>query len=449
MNKLVLKYFYLTCIILTICLNLGLFLTKVSSPIIRSDGFGYYSYLPSIFIYNEINFEKVLLAKNTSEYYLTADKGNVWTGITPYKDTNTNLNKYTIGTAVLQTPFFLLSDLTVRIINDKRDGLSSIYQLGIMGSFIFYFLLGTYFLKTIFECFTNDYNLVKIVILCTVLGTNLYHYSSYDGSFSHIYSYFLVNLIVLISLKLKTNIRKRNLFLLGLASGLLIITRVLNSVFLIIPIILLFDSLYQQKIKFSLIIKHVVIIILGISIPIFLQVIYWKLITGSFIIFSYGGESFNFNDPKILEVLFSVRRGLFFWSPLTLLSIVSAIYLIFNKFKDKLLFFTFIIFFMIHTFLISTWWSWTLGGGFGHRGYTEFLGFPFIALLIILNKIKVQFIKYYKYALLIVSILIIINILLMIGYWIQIVPIDIVDNNSVTQVFGYVKGVIIKIFNIL
>ena len=62
-----------------------------SGNIIRSDGWGYYSYLPAIFDYGDLTFS----------FSDDSAKGAVW------EDENHNsINKYPIGTAVMQSPFF-------------------------------------------------------------------------------------------------------------------------------------------------------------------------------------------------------------------------------------------------------------------------------------------------------------------------------------------------------
>jgi ClpP class serine protease len=42
--------------------------------------------------------------------------------------------------------------------------------------------------------------------------------------------------------------------------------------------------------------------------------------TGRPIVSSYGGLGFNFTSPRLLGVLFSTQKGLFFWCPLLLLA---------------------------------------------------------------------------------------------------------------------------------
>jgi hypothetical protein len=101
-----------------------------------------------------------------------------------------------------------------------------------------------------------------------------------------------------------------------------------------------------------------------------LQLCYWKLVTGHLVVFSYQGESFNFASPQIINVLFSVRKGLFFWAPL-LLTVVPGLWYVRKRAPEYLL--PMLIFLPLNVYVISSWHSWFYGGSFGHRAFIESL----------------------------------------------------------------------------
>ena len=67
---------------------------------------------------------------------------------------------------------------------------------------------------------------------------------------------------------------------------------------------------------------------IGFLLPVSLQLAYWKVKTGRFLIYSYSGESFQYiRNPKILEVLFSDAKGLFIFCPVLIFFLIGLLYL--------------------------------------------------------------------------------------------------------------------------
>ena len=63
--------------------------------------------------------------------------------------------------------------------------------------------------------------------------------------------------------------------------------------------------------------------IIFMILPLIPQMVYWKLHTGNLLFYTYGEEKFFWNDPKVLEGLFSFRKGWLVYSPLMLLSLTG------------------------------------------------------------------------------------------------------------------------------
>jgi hypothetical protein len=76
--------------------------------------------------------------------------------------------------------------------------------------------------------------------------------------------------------------------------------------------------------------------------------------------------------------LFSTQKGLFFWSPLLLLTIVGAI--VSEGWTRHLLLATGVVF-AIETYVVACWWDWQFGASYGHRAFTDgfALAAPFLA----------------------------------------------------------------------
>jgi len=117
--------------------------------------------------------------------------------------------------------------------------------------------------------------------------------------------------------------------------------------------------------------------ILFICIIFSVQLIYYKIATGNFIVYSYGDEKFNFLNPHLFDFLFSYKKGLFVYLPLTLLSLTGFVFL---YQKNKWQFYSLLSFLILLIFILSCWWNWWFGGSFGTRPMVEFL-FVFSILL--------------------------------------------------------------------
>lgn len=101
------------------------------------------------------------------------------------------------------------------------------------------------------------------------------------------------------------------------------------------------------------------------------QLLYWHAATGRWFVYSYGSnEPFYWLAPQIGNFLFSVRKGLFFWSPVLLLAIVG----IFISYKRRRqLYVGLVVFLVLIVYISSAWWSWYYGGSFGQRVAVDFM----------------------------------------------------------------------------
>ena len=116
----------------------------------------------------------------------------------------------------------------------------------------------------------------------------------------------------------------------------------------------------------------------------FIQLTYWKLQSGAFLIWSYSGEGFDFSKPEFFNVLFSYKKGLFIYTPLVAL---SCIYLLFGNLNFKIKSWL-LLFFVINTYVISSWWCWWYGGSYGMRPWMDFLPIIILILAFYLNKVR-------------------------------------------------------------
>ena len=160
--------------------------------------------------------------------------------------------------------------------------------------------------------------------------------------------------------------------------GIIILIRPVNGIILfILPFLAQNKTQFNSGFKFLFIgkIKLVLAILIGLSIP-FIQLVIYKLSTGSFFVYSYINEGFNFLDPHFFDILFSYKKGLFVYSPLLFISLWGGYYL---KKKNKFEFYSLFFFLVLLTYVLSSWSNWWYGGSFSSRVFLEYI--PLFAIL--------------------------------------------------------------------
>ena len=106
-------------------------------------------------------------------------------------------------------------------------------------------------------------------------------------------------------------------------------------------------------------------LILGAAGPLVVQLIAWKLLFGSWFIYSYGGERFDFMHLHLAEVLFSPRHGWFYWHPLLLIALVPFIAGSVRRVEGR----AWLASLGAIVLLNAAWPMWWLGSSFGQRGF--------------------------------------------------------------------------------
>ncbi|HHZ63911.1 MAG TPA: hypothetical protein EYN51_00155 [Flavobacteriales bacterium] len=350
---------------------------------IHADGIGYYDYLPSIFIHHDLVRNDIPLREDSGAYSRINALG-VYVESGNYK-----VDRYPVGTAILQLPFFLYTYLTTDLEGEPEDGYQSPFQKTIFHAALFYLFLSIIFLrKTLEQYETKKYAIVFAQVLL-VLATSVTHYANVDAGFSHVYSLFAITAF-LYYVRSYFNERDLSDFLwASLFFGLIILLRQINFlVILFIPflagsvnnlkegIVKLFE--HSKKLTFG------ILIVLGM---LFIQSLLWYLQAGSFFVYSYPGHTFDFTNPEFFNILFSYRKGLFIYTPILFLGLISVLWL---GIKGKPYFaLTWMSFFVILTYVLSSWSSWYYGSSYGLRAYIDYYAIFIIPLALLLDRIAI------------------------------------------------------------
>ncbi|PKP49140.1 MAG: hypothetical protein CVT92_15520 [Bacteroidetes bacterium HGW-Bacteroidetes-1] len=349
---------------------------------INADGIGYYDYLPSIFIHNDF-------VKNNIPFYSDSIAFKRIDALDVYKSyDSTKLNKFSCGTALLQLPFFGYVHLTSTSEGSLEDGYQKPYQDAVFYAALFYLLLTMVFLRKLLLLYNVDKSVIFIIQFFLLFGTSVTHYANVDPAYSHVYSLFAITAF-LYFVKSYFNTKSFNKFLLASAFlGLIFILRQINIVILFfIPFIAGSSGVLKEGVLFTL--KHKIMIVTGFCIAmifVVIQMYLWYLQTGHYLIYSYQGEGFNFGNPEFLNVLFSYRKGLFVYTPLLFICLLSSFHFVIKK--QYFLFISWFSFFILLTYVISSWWAWWYGSSYGMRVYIDFYAVFFIPLALFLMNLK-------------------------------------------------------------
>ncbi|MCX6243347.1 MAG: hypothetical protein NTU98_01465 [Bacteroidetes bacterium] len=346
--------------------------------IISSDGLGYYSYLPAFIIDHDATYKKVtereakiLRYDRYKPSYLVRIDGRI-------------VNKYFSGEALLLLPFFLLATIFSWIGGIEITGYSFFFQLFTGLGALFYLLLGLYFLKKILDHLKIHPVLISILLPVILLGTNLFYYSLWQPTMSHVYSFFAINGFLWMVCRIVREGRQRNFLLAGLFLGLTVLIRPTNGiVILLIPFLI--NSKEEREAVTGFIREKKISLLLFAGIfflVVLIQPVLWHIQTGRWLIWSYRAEGFHFRHPELTNVLFGFRKGLFIYTPLILLSMLGLIRMLF---MNRTRFFSMALFIIVSTWIIAAWWNWYYGDSFGARAFIDYYGIYTLLLALLLD----------------------------------------------------------------
>ncbi|MBN2612985.1 MAG: hypothetical protein JXB00_15635 [Bacteroidales bacterium] len=369
----------LICIVLIRNLDLGYW--KSTNKIIIWDVISYYAYLPATFIHQDPSLG---FLKDTKEDF----SNKFWPVVSP---TGKPVIMMSMGMSMLYSPFFFMAHLYTTHSQHKADGFSPPYRFFLILSCIFYLGLGLVFLRKLLLEFLEDLT-VSIVLLVIVLGTNIWYYSTIEPTMTHTY---LFGLITLFTYLTHQWYRKPRIFIsviLGFIAGLISLIRPTNVIIVVIFLFWGIKSFRDFKTRFLLYFKklHLIVIILFAAFAIWVpQMLYWKMQAGQYLYYSYGDTNrFFFNNPQIIKSVFSYRKGWLLYTPLMSLAIFG-LYFLWKKNREYSLAIT--LYFIIHLYIISSWWCWWYGGSFGNRAMIDTYGvlaFPMGMCIEAVRKLK-------------------------------------------------------------
>ncbi|WP_156026817.1 hypothetical protein [Sporocytophaga myxococcoides] len=355
--------------------------------IIESDAKGYYAYLPAVFIYKDLNFDFFQFIEK-EKYY----NENLFYDYRTNTSNGKVINKYYCGTALVQLPFFIIAHFSSYLGHYEMDGYSKLYPVLISIAAIFYLLMGLFYLDSILDLYKVSEPQKILVLLSAVFGTNLFYYTVGEPGMSHIYSFAFIAMFIFYVKLFFLSFKNKYIIIISILLGIILLIRPINGLIVfIIPFLASNISAIKEGFNKAMSEKWQLVLSFCILTTILsIQLIYYKLATGDFLVYSYAEEGFNFLKPHISEILFSYKKGLFIYTPMFLLSLTGTYYL---WKSSKFEFYSIITFLFLIVYIFSSWWMWYYGGSFSSRVFVEYIALFMILLAIALNRMQSRLLR--------------------------------------------------------
>ena len=333
---------------------------------------GYYFYLPAIFIYKDL--KKVGFLETIHQQYQPAGS--------PYQafqhESGNFVMKYSAGMAVQYLPFFLTAHALAAPLGYPADGFSRPYQVAISLGSILVAILGLWFMRRILSTYFED-KIVAATLLIIALATNYLDYSAINGAMTHNYLFTLYALLIWATIQFYERPGYVKALAIGLLIGLAALTRPTEAIACIIPLLWGVGTNWQAKERLSFFVRHwkkLAVAAFACAAVGSIQLLYWKYVSGDWVVYSYQDQGFSWLKPHIRNGLFSYRAGWLMYTPVMVFALLGFITLI--RIQRPLFWATFS-FSLLFIYIAFAWDIWWYGGSLGQRSMVQayaVLAFP-------------------------------------------------------------------------
>jgi hypothetical protein len=323
----------------------------------------YYFWLPAVVIDHDLDFSNQLAHSGTMDPP-ARDAGllqpRTATGLLP--------SKYPPGWALGSLPFFLAAHVMAPA---GATGFEPVYLLAVWLGQILYGAAGLWIAVNIIRRLIPE-GAAAVAVLAVWLASPLVYYQTIRVSMAHSQLFALAMAIYWLALRVVDGDERRRIWLtLGFCSAMLVATRNIDVVYLAFPAVVLARHLRSWRAAKWL--------ALGAAGPIAVQLVAWKIIFGSWLVYSYGGEKFCFTDMHVLEVLFSPKHGWFYWHPLLLVGLLAFLFWP----LQRPIGWTMVGSLVAIIGLNAAWPSWWFASSFGNRGFEVATFFSMLGLAVL------------------------------------------------------------------
>ncbi len=338
---------------------------------------GYYFYLPAVFIYKDL--KKVGFREEIHQKYQPAGS--------PYQafehESGNYVMKYSAGMAVQYLPFFLAAHALAGPMGYPADGFSRPYQLAISLGSLLVAMLGLWLLRRSLLVYFPD-KAVAGVLLLLVFATNYLDYAAINGAMTHNYLFTLYALLVWLTIRFYQWPSRWKAIGIGLTAGLAALARPTEAICILIPLLWGVPHVIALRERLAFFRRHWPMLAMAAVACLAvgsIQLLYWKYVSGDWIVYSYQDQGFSWLKPHIKDGLFSFRAGWLVYTPAMLFALLGF----FPLYRQyRLLFWPTLVFSLLFMYITFSWDIWWYGGSLGQRAMVQayaILAFPLAALL--------------------------------------------------------------------
>jgi hypothetical protein len=375
------------------------------NPWIRGDGVGYYAFARALLFQHNLDFEKEYQSANTSFREARLDEFGqpraVFRTVTGHLD-----NHFTIGPAILWSPFLLLAHagvLLARTLGSSvaADGYSAPYRIAMALATAFYSFLG---LLLAFRL-TRQYVEERWALLATFAvwwASSLPVYMYFNPSWSHAHSAFAVALFLWYWHETRSSRSLAQWLILALIAGLMLNVYYANAMLLVVLVI---EALPKYLAAFRrgaasapaseprlgvLLARHLLFaaVLLICLLPTFItrSIIYGGPLESGYIPL----KEWNWFSPNFLAVLFSSNHGLLSWTPILFLSVLG-LFLFWRR--EPRVGLAFLAAFLAFYFFVACYPDWAGISSYGNRFFVSLTSLFILGLAIFLERFASLFVS--------------------------------------------------------
>lgn len=330
-----------------------------TEAVISWDASGYYMYLPALFIYHDIKkcgFQDYVLEK----YQPTPDFQQAF-----LHHSGNYVMKYSCGQAIMLSPAFFVAHIYATVSHKyPADGFSLPYQITVAVWCLLLSLAGLFVLRKVLLFYFDD-KTAALTIIAIALCTNYFDYAVFGGAMTHNTLFTLYAVLLLVTAKFYEQPKLYLAVLIGGLCGLATITRPTEIISILIPVCWGITNLVSVRERILFLSKNRIQLLLAVCAfagMVFIQLFYWKTVSGEWLVYSYQNQTFDWFHPHIYNCLFSTKAGWLLYSPIMFLSLTGFYFMYREKQTLLVVCLIFILPFMYLCFAWSEWWyGWSLG----------------------------------------------------------------------------------------
>jgi hypothetical protein len=362
------------------CLLCLFFLTlPLTNPWVRGDGVGYYAYGRALLIERRLDFTQDWIRANPTFRMGRVDSAD---HILPDQYTRTGRldNHFTMGPAILWSPFLLAAHLGVKTSDAlgahiEADGFSRPYIIAMACGTALYGFLGIWLSFQIAKKFFPE----RWAFLATLgiwFASSLPVYLYFNPSWSHAHSAFAIALFVWYWLRTQDDRTSLQWILLGLIGGLMMDVYYPNAILLLLPAMesvraywAHFQESSATRTSLGLMLARDSLFVIALFLALLPTFITRRIVYGNLFESGYIPlRLWHWTSPVLGRVLFSADHGLFSWTPVLALACVGLILLWLRepRFGGSLL-----LVFAVFNYFIASYPDWDGISSFGNRFFVS------------------------------------------------------------------------------